>query len=492
MDETSELERLRARVAELESELKATEGAQAPSGVILGTRSAWWSVLSAALIVVGAVLAPLSVASVWASRTLSDTSRYVETVAPIARDPGVQQALANKITSVIFENLDIRSITSQALTTLAQQRDLPPRVAAALPGLSVPIANGVESFTQDQVDKFVASPQFAQLWDQVNRVAHEQVVRLLEGEQGGAITAQDNTITLNLAPIIATVKDRLVAQGFGLASNIPAVDTSFVLVESEGITKAQGTFSLLNTLGVWLPFIALALIAGGVFLARDRRRALTRASLGVALAMIILGLGLAVTRMWYVSTTPGNVLTEQSAGYVFDTLVRFLRTGLRAVAVLGIVFALAAFLAGPSPAAVRTRATFAGGIGSARGSAEAAGWNPGRIGTWTYAHRRALWIALAAACGLVLMFWSQPTGWVVVWTAIVAVLVLAIIEFLARPPVPSTLVPATADVAPAGAPGAAPQSAPVAQTQELPQKLPQQPIEQTQAATEQTQDLTRS
>ena len=478
-EQQNEVERLRARVAELEAQVTAAEGAPPPPGKP-ARRSAWWAVSSAILITLACVLAPLSVTSVWASTQVSDTDAYVETVSPLADDPAVQTAIANKVTTVIFENLDVKGFTDDALAALAQQPNVPPRVADALPTLAVPITNGVESFTRTEVNKFFASPAFPKIWDQVNRVAHEQVTKLLEGNQGGAVSAQDNTITLNLGPIIAQVKERLVAQGFGLANNIPVVNQSFVLVQSDAITSAQSFYRLLNTLGAWLPFIALALFAGGVVLARDRRRALLKGALGVTGAMIVLGVGLAIARTWYVGSTPANILTEQAAGSVFDTLVRFLRTGLRALAILGLVAALAAFLTGPSTAAVRTRSTLGGGIGSLRGSAEAAGWQTGRFGTWTYAHKRALQISAVVAGGLVLMFWTQPTGWVVVWTALVVVLALAVIEFLGRPPMQQVPVAG-------GAPSAA------SQPPAFPRQMPRTPADAPSApqAAEETSELPR-
>lgn len=457
MNDQDEVERLRARVAELEAELSATEAASPAQrekmrGEKAQRRSAWWAVSSAVLLVLACVLAPLSVTSVWASRQISDTNAYVETVSPLAHDPAVQKAIADKVTTVIFDNIDIEAYATQALDTLAAQPNVPPRVATALPGLAVPITNGVESFTRTQVDKFVASPKFAQLWDQVNRVAHTQVDKLLSGQQGGAVSAQGNTITLNLGPIIAQVKQRLVAQGFTLANNIPVINKSFVLVQSDAITRAQGFYRTLNTLGAWLPVIALALFTGGVLLARDRRRALLKGALGVTGAMIVLGVALAVARMWYVGTTPANILTEAAAGNVYDTVVRFLRTALRALAVLGLVVALAAFITGPSSAAVRTRTALEKGIGSLRGSAEAAGWQTGRFGTWMYTHRRALQISTVVAGGLVLVFWTQPTGWVVVWIALAVVLLLGVIELLGRPPLQAATVTAGAAPAPPTAP----------------------------------------
>ena len=202
----------------------------------------------------------------------------------------------------------------------------------------MPITNGVERVTRTQVSRVVASPQFAVVWERVNRLAHEQVITLLEGNEGGAVSAQGDTITLNLGPVIQQVKERLVAEGFTLAERIPTIDRSFVLVQSEGVTKAQGVYRLLNTLGTWLPFIAIAMLALGVFLARDRRRALLRGSLGVVGAMIVLGLALAIGRSMYLDAVPQEVLPEPAAATVFDTLVRFLRTGLRATAVSGLLW----------------------------------------------------------------------------------------------------------------------------------------------------------
>lgn len=445
MNDTAEVNQLRARVAELESQAGA-EGAppghpDAPRG-----RSRWWAVGSAILLVLACLLAPFSVSSVWASTQLSDTDRYVETVAPLAENPEVQAALANEVSTVIFENLDLQGLTTELFDALAQTRDLPPRVEAALPALAVPLANGIESFTRTQVEKFIASDEFAQVWEQVNRVAHEQVVRLLEGDSG-VVTADENAITINLGPIVEEVKDRLVAQGFELASRIPTVDRSFVLVQSGALSDAQSFYGLLNTLGAWLPFIVVALFVGGILLARDKRRALVKGALGITAAMLVLGAALTLVRVLYIETTPADILTKEGAGDVFDTLVRFLRDGLRATGALALVLALAAFLTGPSSAAIRVRKTATGGIGSLRGGAESAGWQLGSVGTWTYSHKRFLRIAVVALAGVVLMLWARPTVGVVIVTALVALLALGVIEFLGRPPSPEagpTAAPSTA------------------------------------------------
>ena len=134
---------------------------------------------------------------------------------------------------------------------------MPPRVAAVLPTLSVPLSSGIESFTRDQVNNALASDRFATVWDQVTRAAHVQVERLLAGEQGEVVSAQDDTITINLRPIIEQVREQMVAGGFTLAENIPTVDRTFTLVQSDAVTQAQTAYRLLDALGSWLVFVSL-------------------------------------------------------------------------------------------------------------------------------------------------------------------------------------------------------------------------------------------
>lgn len=454
---SSEVERLRARIHDLEAQLEHADvsGEGGAGGPVPRSHRGAWSVTSAVLLVLACFLAPLSVVAVWADTEMSDTDQYVRTVAPLANDPAVQAAVADEVTTAVLESLELDQVTQELLTSLADRPNVPPRAAAALPALQGPITDGIENFTRGQVARFVASDEFAQLWGQVNAAAHAQVVRLLAGDPGGAVTAQDDTVTLNLAPIIARVKQDLVDRGFTLATKVPDVDRSFVLVQSDAVTKAQGVYRLLNVLGRWLPFVVLGLFVLGVLAATDRRRALMRGALGIVASMLLIGVALVVFRSLYVQSTPAGMLSPEAAGDVFDTLVRFLRTGIRATAVLGLVVALVAYLSGPSSAAMGTRSVLAHGVDRLRGGAESAGWRTGRVGVWTYGHKQGLRAVTLVAGGFVLLFWTRPTAWVVFWTAVVVVVVFAVIEFLAQPLVPS---PAAVDLE--QPPGPGPRSSP--------------------------------
>jgi hypothetical protein len=89
-----------------------------------------------------------------------------------------------------------------------------------LRGFVGPLASGIQGFVRTEVGKFVQSQAFADAWVQANRVAHQALVKALTGQGDGAVTVQGDTVTLNLAPFIETVKARLVEGGFDLAARI--------------------------------------------------------------------------------------------------------------------------------------------------------------------------------------------------------------------------------------------------------------------------------
>jgi hypothetical protein len=229
------------------SDLAGDERGVASAGPVSQQR--WRTILAVLLIVLGCVLAPLGGVAVWARNQLTNTDRYVRTVAPLAADPAIQTAVADQITTQIFTYLDVQGLANQTVDALAA-RGLRPRVADQLRGFAGPLASGIQGFVRTEVGKIVQSQAFADAWVQANRVAHDALVKTLTGQGDGTVTVEGDTVTLNLAPFIATVNARLVEGGFDLATRIPQVNTSFVLFDVSNLTRARSAFNLLNTLGI--------------------------------------------------------------------------------------------------------------------------------------------------------------------------------------------------------------------------------------------------
>ncbi|HEY2692237.1 MAG TPA: hypothetical protein VGJ50_27650 [Streptosporangiaceae bacterium] len=421
-DERSELERLRTEVADLR-----TQQARAPRR----HRISWRTPVATVLIVIGCLLAPLSVLGVWTANQVSDTSRYIANIEPLIHEPAVQNALTDKITVAITSRLNVAARTDQAADLLTSKGL--PRVGSLLKTFGPSIASSVAGFIHGQVHKIVTGPRFARAWVQVNTVAHQVLVKALSG-QGGAITVTNGQVTIDLAPFVNIVKQNLASRGFTLVNSLPPIHPTLALFSSRELVKAQGLYRLINSLKYVLPILALLLIAVGVYVARSHRRALIGAGLGFAASMLVLGAGLTIARTIYLNSVPNGVLPSDAAAVIFDTLVRFIRQALRTLLVVGLVVAIGAFFTGPSVTAVRTRRGFSSGLAWVRAGGEHAGLQTGPVGRWTYAHRTGLRIGAVALAGLVFVFWGRPTGLVVILIVILLLVVLGLIELIGRPP----------------------------------------------------------
>ncbi len=421
-DERAELQRLRAEVAKLHRQ----EAARARR-----RRIGWRAPVASLLIVVGCVLAPLSVVGVWTANQVSSTDRYVANVEPLISEPSVQHALTDRISTAITGRLDVKGLVNQAAAALSKQGAT--RAGDLLGATSGSIASGVNGFIHTEIGKFVASPQAARLWTRANRSLHAQMVKVLSGQSGSAITVANGQAVLNLGPFIDQAKKNLAARGLTAVNKIPYVNPTYPLFPSKYLVQAQNAYQLLKTLAIALPITMLVFLAAGVYVARGHRRALVGAGLGVAASMLVLGAALAIFRGVFLGSLPASA-SATAAADVYDTLVRFIKDGLRLVMAVGLIVAIGAFFTGPSATATRTRNAFRNGLGWLRASGEKAGLRTGPVGRWTYTHRKGLRISAVALAAVVFVFWSQPTGLVAVVIAVILLAVLGLIELIGRPP----------------------------------------------------------
>lgn len=384
-------------------------------------RRRWRAALSAVLITLAALLAPLSVVAVWVADQVADTDRYVATVAPLARQPDVRAAVTDRVTDAAMANIDLDALLSKAAP------DDRPRLEAALGGLRGPLTSGIRDFVRQTVANFVASDAFARLWVRLNRHAHAAFTGALTGDSGTAVQVRGDSVVLDLEPVVAEVKKRLLGRGLSAASAIPEVRTDFTLVKSEDVGRVQSGFRALQVAGNWLPVVTVLLAAAGVLLAGRRRRALVAAALGIAAGVAALGIGLSLFRIVYLHHLPAGADTA-AAGAAYDQIVRFLRVSVRMVITLGVVVAVGGWLSGGGRWAGRVTAAWENGISAVRQAVGVASLEP--MGPWVHRYRRALRWAVVVGAALALLLWSYPTGMVVFWIALVAVAVLTVVEFL--------------------------------------------------------------
>jgi len=371
------------------------------------------------LLVLACVLAPLAGTSVWLKNQVTSTDRYVRTVKPLASNPAIQSAIADDVTKALFNRVDVQAEAQQAL---------PPRAKF----LAGPLASALRTFTTRAANRFLASPRFEALWVNVQRRAHQRLVHVLTGE-GKGLQTKDGKVVVDLSPIVAKVKQRLEARGLTNFKRVPpgAFGTSFTLIESKQLEKAQQGVKLLKGAAIALPLIVLALLAAAIGLSRRRRRTLLQASLGVALSMAVLGIGLTLGRTVYLNYAVGPNMTHDAASAFYETLVHYLRLGLRAIAAVALLVAAGAFLTGPSRAAAAVRGWFGSGVGWFQGET---GVETTRVGQWVGRNKRPLRVGAILLPVIIFLLWSTPTVTVLVVLVVLALLSLLAIELLGRAP----------------------------------------------------------
>ncbi|MFD3663905.1 hypothetical protein ACFWVF_25535 [Streptomyces sp. NPDC058659] len=409
---------LRARIAALEARTAGGGTARPP-------RHRLRSFCAALLIVIGCVLTPLGIIASWTADIVGDTDRYVQTVEPLASDPAVQAAVATRVTNVVMEHIDLNSLLEGVAP---EQR---PLLEKALGKLGDSLESAVGSFVHDRAQDVVASSAFATIWTDANRAIHTSLDRALTGSDEGAVKIDTDKVTIDLAPVIDRVKERLVDSGLTVAGKIPEIHTDFTVLQADDIGKVKTGFSLLQAMGVWLPVISVLLVAGGILLAARRRRALVAGALGIAVAALVLGIALTVFRTVYLNALPSGV-SPAAAGAVYDTLVRYLRTSVRVFATLGVLVAVAAWISGPSRPATLARGLWDSGISATRATADHAGLRTGPVGPFVRRYRTWITWILVAAAAAACVFWPHPTGWVVLGLALGLLFALAVVAFLAE------------------------------------------------------------
>ena len=445
-------DQLLRRIRDLEAEntaLREDARATAPIEPLTGTeqgvkkRRGWaWTLLATVLIVIGAVMAPLALVASWSKAVLTDTDQFVATYAPLADDPSIQAYVTDQTVAIINERIDIPQLTSDVIDGITDL-GTGPRATQALELLKGPAASGLQNLIETGVTNFVASDAFANVWATALRTSHTALVKAMENDPDAALQlGADGSIGIQLGPIVDAVKSNLVDRGIDLANQIPEVDRTIVVAQSDALASVQLAYGLAVAAGSWLPWIAILFLAAGVLVARRRPVALIWAAVALALSMALALAGFAVGVVAFIAAVSPDLLPSSVAELLFETVAGNMRATAVAVMVLAIVVALVGWLAGPFDVPRRLRGLVSEGAGGIRAAAERHGVTTGRFGVWVYTRRMVLRALVAVVASAVVLFVRPVSISLTLWTLVLALIALAIIELVQRPVI---TVPATAD-----------------------------------------------
>ncbi|GAA4305651.1 hypothetical protein GCM10023086_23530 [Streptomyces venetus] len=271
--------------------------------------------LSAVLLALACLLVPFGALASWAAHGLTDTGRYVRTMAPLAADPDVRQAVADAVADGIMR--------------------------AAGPELDTgPLRGAAGPFVHDAVRSFTRTEAFRAAWDAANRALHAAVLRALRHDEARAAE-----VTVDLAPVVARVKRQLTDDHVSFAHRIPVTHTRVPVLPAGNVDRLRTGYHVLDTAAFWLPLTAAVLAAAGIAVAACRRRAVTALGLGTALGGGLLVLAVAIGRRLTLADLP-DALHRPAAGAVYDALTETLRTVSWLLLALGLAVALGSWLTG--------------------------------------------------------------------------------------------------------------------------------------------------
>lgn len=301
-------------------------------------------IVAAILIILASLLAPFAVGARWAHSTITDTAQFAETVAPLADDPLVQQAVEAAVSEAIIDALDIEA-------RLAQVGFLPDVIVES-------VASGVNSAIENGVEEYVQGDRFGDAFITLAGGIQVQLAGLLERDGSGAVTLQDGKLVLDTAVLADLVKAQLDARGVPYVGDLDAgiVKGEIVLTDSPNLQIAADALRIFMPVAQWLWLVVVVMLVLGVLLWRPRARGVLWAGLGLLLggALTWVALDVGTAQLSQAATDP-NLRALMSA--TTTILVQFLVNSLLVMMALGVALLVGGWLAGGtrSGRAVRDR-----------------------------------------------------------------------------------------------------------------------------------------
>jgi hypothetical protein len=416
------------------------------------------SIAAAVCVVLAALLMTPAAIAYWGQRTLNDTQRYVDTVGPLVNSAEVQDAIATKVTDAIESRVDVEAILNDVFAGVIDDR---PR----LQRLVGPLAGAINGLIDREVRAFVASDAFADIWVRVNTRAQQALVRVLEGDDTGAVSVQGDQVVLDVSDVITEVQERLVARGLTIVENVPIpnVDKQIVLLESPQLRQARTIYAFANPVARWLIWVVAALFLAALLLSRHRPRMTVTIGLVLAANALLAAWALSIGRQLFINELSGTVFGPASSVF-YDTLLAYLERGWQVFLWLGVILVVVGWFAGSNPSGTAVRTTIAGGLETA--GARLADGPVGRAGRWVAANAKWLRVAVGVLGAVVLLWGNDVSLPRLFWSLLLVVVLLGVVQVLvgagpdagALSPVPAaaTSDPQDTVTGTAGVPGGGP------------------------------------
>lgn len=293
------------------------------------------------LIVLGSVLAFLSVFAIWIERQALNTNDWVETSGKLLHNAKIREAVGSYLVDQLYENINVRK----------ELEDILPGEVKELAG---PAAGGLRQVAGQGAEKVLETSTALELWEDANRATHEQLLAVLENKKE-AVETENGEVTLNLGSLLTNLADQ-VGIGEDLAQKLPPDAGQIHILKSDQLKTAQNIAVAVKGLALLLSILTFAAFGAAIYLSRGSRWVTVLYS---GIGLIAAGFTAIVFRHVSGGIVVGQLVTNDSvkpAGEAAWSIGTSLMVSIATtVIVVGVLFAAAGWLASPTAAARTTR-----------------------------------------------------------------------------------------------------------------------------------------
>jgi Short C-terminal domain len=297
------------------------------------------------LVIFGSVLAFLSVFAIWTERQALNTDDWVSTSDRLIQNRTIRAAVGDYLVDQLYENVDVE----------AELKDILPGDTKDLAGAA---AGGLRQVAGDGAEKVLETSTAQTLWEEANRSAHEELLTVLE-DNNDAVSTNEGNVSLNLGGLLTNLADQ-VGIGQDLAEKLPPDAGQIHILHSDDLKTAQNIAIAVKGLALVLSILTFLVFAGAIYLTREGRWVtvlysgigLVSAGFAVIVFREIVG-GIVVDQL--VMTESVKPAGEAAWSIATSLMISIATT----VIVVGILFAIAGWLASPTGSARATRRVFA-------------------------------------------------------------------------------------------------------------------------------------
>src|SRR5262245_8980833 len=306
------------------------------------------------LVVAATALAFLAIFTSWVDRQALDTNEWVDTSGRLLEDKAISDAVATYTADQLYANVNVTKLVKERLPDDLQQ-------AAS------PLTAGVREVATRAAKQAFQSQRVQNLWQDANRVAHTQLVAILE-DKSEAVSSQNGKVVLDLEPIIFQLADRLglkkqVAQAIDKGEETGRVKPNFgqlEIADSQQLDNARTLTKILEGLAWFFTIGSLGLFVLALWLGRGSDWVTV---LGYGLGLIAAGLAaIAVRGIAKGIVVDGLAQTEDArvpTAHAWDIATSLLHSIASSVIIFGVLFVVAAYVASPHNGAVSIRQALA-------------------------------------------------------------------------------------------------------------------------------------